>query len=144
MFSTKRWCRSLCLPVVGLSIAVIGCGPTAPVRQEVSGTVTWDGEPLSLTSVVFRPQNSDGVGSTSELTSGQFRLTEEQGLTPGLYDVVLLPIQPDLEDYEALRQQGKMPLTGPEIPQRYQRRGALTAEVKVDQPNHFEFEISSR
>ncbi|QDV71286.1 hypothetical protein Poly24_50210 [Rosistilla carotiformis] len=141
---TNRSCGTFCLLSCVLTIAIAGCGPSEPSRQEISGSITWDGEPLSSTSIVFRSQGSGGQGVATEVTDGEFQVSSEQGPTPGLYDVVLLPVQPELEDYEALRQQGKMPLTGPKIPHRYQHRGELTAEVKADQPNRFVFEISSK
>jgi hypothetical protein len=73
--------RSL-LPIVlaVIAIATSGCGKTGPQRFEVTGTVTYDGEPLPRGTIRFEPDASKGnrgpVGIAA-IEAGRYSTAEE-------------------------------------------------------------------
>ncbi|MCC7333934.1 MAG: hypothetical protein IT422_02490 [Pirellulaceae bacterium] len=128
--------------VIGWSC--LGCNPTGPARQSVSGTVMLDGQPASGLSLVFTPTGSKQLGVASEVTDGRFSLDTTTGPSEGEYDVTVDTIEPDLEEFEQLRQAGKKPLSSIKLHPRYRKPGALQASVLADQENVFNFELKSR
>ncbi len=78
----RRACR-LVLPFLGLLLA--GCGTSTPPLAEVSGTVTYHGQPLPGGVVIFTPDESKG--STGPIATATIqpdgRFTLQTGPTPG-------------------------------------------------------------
>ncbi len=58
---------------------LVGCGEEQG-RSSISGTVTYEGQPLETGFVNFLPQNGDGPTAAGEVTKGQFSVT---GIFPG-------------------------------------------------------------
>ncbi|WP_164100820.1 hypothetical protein [Candidatus Laterigemmans baculatus] len=97
----KSKCRLhlLLLPLLAVTVALTGCGPSGPNYVPVKGVVTIDGKPLGLKTVFFAPEpGTPGMGagaSTDE--NGAFELlavaagaTEDvYGALPGSYVVTV-------------------------------------------------------
>ena len=128
--------------VIGWSCS--GCTPAGPARQSVSGTVMLDGQPASGLSLVLTPTGSQQLGAAVHVTDGRFSLDTTTGPSAGEYDVTVDTIEPDLEEFERLRQAGKKPLSSIKLHPRYRKPGALQANVLADQENVFNFEVKSR
>lgn len=130
------------LLIIGWSCT--GCAPAGPKRQAVSGAVTLDGKPATGLTVVFTPTGSDQVGAAVEVVAGKFSLDATHGPSEGEHDVTVDTIEPDLEDFEQLRQAGKKPFSSIALPPRYRKPGALHASVIAEKENIFNFELRSR
>ncbi|WP_283432625.1 carboxypeptidase regulatory-like domain-containing protein [Neorhodopirellula lusitana] len=123
----------------------IGCGPNEPLeRFSVTGEVTLDRKPVTSAMIRFiaEERSGDVVGV---VTAGNFRIDQERGLTPGQYDVVVLPENPELaQAMQAIQSGDRDPLKSRTIPVRYQQAGLLHATVDPDTDNHYRFELTTR
>lgn len=84
------------------------------------------------------------MGAAVQVIDGRFSLDAATGPSTGLYDVTVDTMEPDLEEFERLRQAGKKPLSSIKLHSRYRKPGALQANVLADQENVFNFEVKSR
>ncbi len=69
--------RTIFLSIVLIALAASGCG--APVSV-VSGTVTYDGQPVAQGGITFYPKDGKGPAVGAEVTDGQYRV---EGIPPG-------------------------------------------------------------
>lgn len=99
-----------------------GCGRAEKVEMNypVTGTVRVDGEPLRNGMVSFLPADGKGGGTTAIVQNGDF----ECGVAPGEKIVGIHDVQKQ-RSYE-----------NPQSP--------LTAVVKPNSSNHFDFDIPSK
>jgi hypothetical protein len=85
-----RWASAL-----ALLAAVAGCGGSKKAVP-VKGTVTMDGKPVSLASVVFVPQKEGGpLAQAMTNDNGDFELTTFQpndGALPGEYNITVTKV----------------------------------------------------
>lgn len=69
------------------SMALSGCGSTPPCS--VSGTVSFEGQPIENGSLKFEPIGvSDSPGGRSLITGGKYNIPADQGMLPGKYRVI--------------------------------------------------------
>src|SRR5262245_38511749 len=77
--------------LLGLALLLAtGCGPRSGNRVAVSGTVTFDGQPVDGGAIVFLPQGdgaSDRARSGSGIEAGKYAIPAEKGPAPGKYRV---------------------------------------------------------
>jgi hypothetical protein len=130
-----------CATLVG---APGGCStPTDNLgRQAVNGTVTLDGQPLASGSIQFQPSSQDGATSGGAvITGGKFSISQEEGLPPGSYKVVIRGSATSpggaLTEPPGTAKAVEKEL----IPERYNEKTTLTAEVKASGPNTFDFPL---
>lgn len=110
-----------------------------PDLSEVTGVITWDGEPLSGAKVVFEPEEvrekarRRASSSTTE-EDGTYRLyynPKTSGATPGKHKVMIFKMQDNSgEAGEQL------------IPAKYNEKTELTADV-TEGPNEINFDLIS-
>ncbi len=90
---------SLCVALLSLALGVAmvgvwGCGgPTGPPRYEVSGTVTYAGEPVPAGEVVFEPDPSKGNSGPqcrATINNGEYCTPSSSGSVPGAVIVRVL------------------------------------------------------
>lgn len=124
----------LCLSI---GLGMTGCfggGESLPELTEVTGSISLDGSPLPGASVVFLPEEG---GSAFAMTDedGKFELMynrDTSGAVPGSYKVTVSkekdPKEPGMEL----------------IPEKYNEKSTLTAEVKPDVENDFQFDLTSK
>lgn len=119
-----------------------GCGDNGG-RVSVTGSVTFNGNPLEEGSVVFSgPSGAAGVG---KIVNGSFTLSEsgdQPGVQPGSYTVL---IQSWFEELGSVMPNGSFSPGKPRIPLKYMdvKKSGLVADVKKGQSNQFTFELSS-
>lgn len=143
IFSSRRRSRFGVAYLLAV-VFVCGCGSSGQERTAVSGSITLDGKPLSDVNIVFMPEDGNGLGATALAQAGSFSLEAATGPSPGKHSVTIDAMQPDLEEFELLRDQRKNPLPGPRIPRRYRSPGTLTATVLSEGDNQFDFALTTR
>ncbi|MEZ6074232.1 MAG: hypothetical protein R3C56_00745 [Pirellulaceae bacterium] len=75
-------------------------GPKNPDgRENVSGTITLNGEPLTaMAGIVFSPlEEGSRDGGQGQITAGKYALTGADGVKPGKYIVPLTPASIDFD-----------------------------------------------
>ena len=103
-------CSALLTGFVALLLVVIGCGdPTGlEKRYPVSGTVTYNGQPVPKGNVYFVPVDPKGRSASGSIEQdGSYRLTtaaEGDGALPGEYKVAV--IAQDIDMTEVLKEAG--------------------------------------
>jgi hypothetical protein len=129
----RRFLDLAALPLL-LLLSANGCGP-GDGKVEVTGTVAFDGNPMPDGYVTFTPEEG-GAPAAGPILAGKFSLRA----TPGAHRV----------EIEASRFVGpKNPVMGLQpreqyVPARYNTETTLRGEVKADEPNEFEFNLSSQ
>ncbi|WP_166820680.1 carboxypeptidase-like regulatory domain-containing protein [Thalassoroseus pseudoceratinae] len=139
------------LPIV----IAVGCGGATedqwtkdrPKVVPVSGTVTYNGDPVEGADVVFRSSAKGGPAYAKTDAEGRFELTTYEpgdGAVPGSHQVRISKIvvhQPEIKDPE-----GVIPPTTEEnqLPAKYNDfdQSKLTASVAEDGENDFKFELT--
>jgi hypothetical protein len=123
-----------------------GCGPGGPTRQEVSGTVEFDGQPVEDGIIYFEPQEGQGSMDGSSILSGTFTIPQKKGLFPGKYRVAIyvgdgIPTSGKAEPF--IPPPGfkrGVERAGPE----WNTKSKQLVEVKEGQENRFDFKIPKR
>jgi hypothetical protein len=139
---------------LGVVLLVVGCGPAVdpnrPKTYPVTGTVTYNGQPVSDAMVTFIGGERGAIGRTDE--SGQIQMTTFEagdGALPGNYKVMIsktvLEGVPDEMGEGA--SPGEEPAMGEQkdlLPAKYKdaNESGLTAEVGEGLPNEFHFELT--
>lgn len=125
-----------------LGVAVGGCSDPNG-RQRISGSVTFDGEPLPTGSVSLRPVGT-GPLAVGRIKDGEFVLPSGKGPLPGAYLIEIESQQNTgrkiaLVDNPSIKLDEKREV----IPPQYNNQTQLRIEVKPGSGNHFEFDLKS-
>jgi hypothetical protein len=128
-----------------LWLLAAGCGAEpGPARRPVSGSVKLDGKPLSDGAITFLPADG-GPPAIAELSDGRFSIGRSEGPAPGPYDVEIVAVRPT---GKRIRHPDLPSETTEEVhnvvPARYNARTKLRVDVKADDENTFDFNLSSR
>ena len=121
---------------IGLLAVLAGCGPAGPPMGEVTGTVTYKGQPLVTGDVLFVPETANLPYAQARIAEdGTFQMQTEEhgnGVPVGKYQVMITSLK-DLGP-----ENGMLAL----IPARYSStaESGLTAEV-VDGENTVDFAL---
>ena len=128
----------VCLAII---CGLAGCDDSSGGRHSISGTVTYESEPLAKGNITFLPKNG-GQPAASMVVAGDFSIPAKKGLMPGKYRV----------EIKARRATGKTFLdeesgkTEDELvqylPPKYNRRTELEVTVVRGDRNTFSFELS--
>lgn len=137
---------------VAICTGVAGCGGNdGPATAPVTGTITYNGEPLANATVAFAPENGGQVAKATTDEQGRYELGTfdlDDGALVGAHRVTVVargPVQPlppgqvpPGTPLELAHNPGK-----PLIPQKYfmQDTSGLTAEVVAGESNEFDFEL---
>ncbi len=149
-------CRVFCLVLMlTLLVAVVGCGggDTGPQRAAVEGTVTLDGERLIQGIVRFVP-NSTGKNLSpavqTTIKDGVFQLSRAEGPVVGKHRVEIestghygFDIDDEAAYAKAFQEKKGQALPPNPVPEIYNSKSTLIAEVKADGENKFEFPLQS-
>ena len=111
-------------------------------REAVSGTVTLDGQPLPEGLIQFLPSSPKEVMSGGAvIEGGKFSIARNEGLLPGTYRVEISS-STGLEPPPPGEPPGPAKGTAKDlIPEQYNRKTTLTAEVRAAGPNTFDFPL---
>ncbi len=92
--------RVLCVLLIGaFSGTLAGCGGKEPIykgdkRYAISGTVTFNGEPVHGAMISFVPQDDKLNPSGGPVENGKFSVSEEKGPNKGNYLVAITWMKP--------------------------------------------------
>jgi len=155
MKQSDAWAPSAILIAVLLASLVpllTGCGgKTGPVRAAVEGTVTLDGRGLAAGVIRFVPaEGNSGPAAGTVIKDGAYKLAEGEGPIIGRQRVEIeatdhLGFEADDERAYATavtERKGK-PLPKNPVPDRYNRQSTLEADIKADDPNKYDFALTS-
>jgi hypothetical protein len=128
---------------------IAGCGGPADglLRQAVGGNVRFKGEPLKESSIQFQPTSAgEATALCGSIVDGKYSLAKSEGLVPGKDPVIISGIKA-----EAVATRSEMPgdsKPAPDvkdpIPVEYNAKTTLTAEIKKDAANQFDFDLQSK
>jgi hypothetical protein len=146
-----RYVSAMLLLGMTASALVTGCGTSEDVlpRQRVGGTVKWNGEPLKQGRIQFQPTGPGGLAGGAGIVDGTYAIPLAEGLVPGKYQVLIYgaadaaqpsPAQPGLPGEAP---PPKKAVKDP-IPDKFNIKSRLTAEVTKDGPNEFPFELTDK
>ncbi|MCA9090307.1 MAG: hypothetical protein KDA90_16930 [Planctomycetaceae bacterium] len=79
------WVMICLLPVLSQGC---GRGESGPQRYSLSGTVTYQGQPVPAGTILFQPDASAGnigPGSLATIEDGKYQLSRSQGVVGGAY-----------------------------------------------------------
>ena len=130
---------------VVLMVFLTGCGPENTLnRQAVQGTVTLDGQPVSMGTIRFSPESQAGVASGGPIANGHFAIRAVDGLPPGRYIVRIYATEQDNRIEEGAPPGLATQKPGIDlIPSHYNARSELVSEVVEGEENEFEFDLKS-
>ena len=135
--------HSLLIAVV--AVVALGCSDSVGGRRPITGSVSFDGEPLEGGWIYFRPI-ADGPSSAAEIENGTFDIDAAKGLNAGEYTVAIEYHKPTGkkikintgEEIEQIEQKKQI------IPAMYNQQSTLKAEVQPTGANELTFELKSR
>jgi hypothetical protein len=79
------------IAIAAVLVAILGCNKES--RTAVSGTVTFDGLPLSTGQIVFEPTSAGRLG-IAQISNGTYAMSATQGPTVGKYVVRITANRP--------------------------------------------------
>ncbi|MDQ3333262.1 MAG: hypothetical protein M3552_21880 [Planctomycetota bacterium] len=129
--------------MVALAIStagLLGCGrgDDGPALYPVTGKVTFDNQPIAEGRVVFRKLDGDQKAFSSEIRDGVYELTVE----PGKMSVEVLASRPVPGKFDHSNGTPE-PVGEMYIPEKYNSKTTLQAEVTVDGDNEIPFALTS-
>jgi hypothetical protein len=126
----RRTC--LVLLLIPLSALSPGCGPASPAVGEVTGKVTFTGQPVSEGTVVFfNPETGFTVEAPLEQGGSYALKTHLNGVPVGVYQVTVTPGL-YLDNRDPTTPPVQLEKKAPNIPRKYRTTGStpLRADVK--------------
>ena len=127
----------LMLPLSFCALLALGCGPSGPKTYTASGAVTFDGQPVESGEIIFRAADGAAASWEGKIEGGKYSLqvtagakrveitARRQTASPAAADSGEPAIQ--FESY---------------IPEQYNEKSTLTAEVSADGDNVFDFNLT--
>jgi hypothetical protein len=113
---------------------LLGCGNNRPVMYQVTGSVTFDGRPVENGEIIF--VSAEGAAPDAGRIDG------------GIYDLLVKPGKKRVEIRASRPVVGGKPNPmGPVykdyIPEKFNARSTLVADIEPNDANHFDFELKS-
>lgn len=109
-----------------------GCGNSAIKTYRVTGSVTWNGEPVQDGNISFSPADGDGLPQTGKIVDGKYELMATAGAKKvSIHASREGPVDPVMN----------APARIPFIPPKYNSQTTLTAEVKPNDENVADFPL---
>jgi hypothetical protein len=119
---------------VGL-LAISGCSPAGGL-QEVTGTVTFDDQPIPDGDIVFVPDDKALGAEAGKIKDGKYTVKAKPG--PSHVKIMASKEVPGKKD-----PMGMGPAIEPYIPDKYNDKTELIADVGKGK-DHFDFKLSSK
>lgn len=118
-------------------LSLVGCGPSGPVTYPVSGTVTFDGQPLPEGFITFVPEG-DISPDAGKIVEGKFEFRAQAGKKR--IEINANRTKPGAKVEPSM---GAVPFEQ-YIPEAYNTKSTLTEEVKSSGENKFTFDLKSK
>ncbi len=137
-------------PAAILALGMIGCsGKTDDYpRVPFSGAVTLDGKPLVNGYIIFEPKGEIMTQSGGMIQDGKFDVPREDGAIPGLYSVgIFSGAETPTNRADVATPEGEIAARknrGEIVPRKYNIDSILTAEIKAEATNVFQFDLSTK
>ena len=134
------------LCAVGVALAINGCGgDSGPERAEVSGSVTFAGQPIETGSIAFIPDGAtSGPSVGGSIRDGMYHIPRSEGPVIGTHRILIQATRPTGQQVEAGEGADDPAAMVDEvemyIPERYNRNSELTADVQPGS-NQFDFAL---
>ena len=127
-----------------LAVVVAGCGRGGPGRHAASGTVTFKGQNLEKGFITFSPaEQTIGTQGGAEIVNGSYKIAAAEGLLEGKYKVSVS--SPEGGSTVAAGENPGDPAEAKpateRIPEKYNAKTELTAEVTAGGENKFDFKL---
>ncbi len=137
------WIFRFAILAVGL---LSGCRHDSLGRQAISGTVQVDGAPLAEGNISFQPTEGQATSGGAAVTSGQFVISQGNGLAAGKYRVIIHAPAPGTGGKaEGGILPGEAPTPPTErIPPEWNTASNQTIDVKKAGSNSFSLKISTK
>lgn len=125
--------RMIGLGMCAFAAFTAGCSRSELV--EVTGTVTWEGQPVETGEIIFHPIDASITPAAGRIRGGEFSFLTKPGKKRA--------------DIQAVRKTGKrdakegFEITELYIPAKYNTQTELEADVSPDGENHFEFALTN-
>jgi hypothetical protein len=133
-----------CLVLTALALGACDRATDDLPRHAVSGRVTLNGQPLAQGMIQFQPAAGPGAGSMSGgclIKDGSYSIPRDQGLVPGNYKVAIFGAGTGAAAPKDEAPGRSSALTADPVPSQYNVQTTLSAEVKSDAANRFDFEL---
>lgn len=114
----------------------MGCGHSGPVTHTVTGTVTFDGQPVEEGEIIFRAADGGSGSWETRIVAGSYRLE----VTPGAKRVEITARRKIEGGPVAESGEPAISYTA-YIPEAYNEKSKLTASVTADGSNQFDFTL---
>jgi hypothetical protein len=142
MYHSRRF--AWLLPGLSILLFSLGCGDPHDGRLAVSGNVTFQGQPLDQGNIMFIPASRDlRTQASAQIINGRYQISAAQGLRPGKYKVSIhsgdgrTPVVPS----DAPPGPSGNFSSQDRIPEAYNLKSTLEAEVKKGGANRFDYPI---
>ena len=135
------------LPFLTGLILILGCdrGPAAPKRGKLEGKVTLNGKPVASGKVRLFAIDPNGTNVAADIKDGAFSVPAEQGPTKGKYRVEFSVPSATKRRIPNDDVPGQFIEEAPEtLPPRYHRDSQITMDYDPDNPQPFNYDLSSR
>lgn len=123
------------LPIIFLVLAGPGCAPSGPRTYPVSGTVSYDGDPIVQGDILFVPADRSLAPDAAKIEDGRFHAQAKEGECR--VEISALDIGPDTNYVMG------SPIAANFLPERYNRQSELSVEVSAKDDNIFDFALTS-
>ncbi len=124
--------------LAGSVVILAGCGPSGPQTYDVSGTVTFDGTPVSRGEIVFRDPAGQEKGYGGMIENGKFSFES----SPGEKRVEITAMREVPGEFDTMNPGEKTPKLEQYIPEKYNGESELTVEVSSSNKK-FDFALES-
>lgn len=136
----------IALSVVAIVLlpACVGCGRGKDLDlQEISGQVTFHTQPLANGTIQFAPRDQYGLAGGSVIADGRYVIPSQKGLPPGAYTVRISSADQSggIPRSSTGKPGSEAPPLKEVLPDRYNSKSELTAEVKSGGGNILNFEL---
>jgi hypothetical protein len=127
--------RPCTLGVVALLMFPFGCGDGRPAMYNVTGSVTFDGRPVESGEIIFVSVDKGIAPDAGRIDTGSYDVLVKSGkkkveirASRPVVGGKPNPMGPVYQDY---------------IPEKYNARTTLEADIKPDGANHFDYQLKS-
>jgi len=136
---------------IRLTVAIIlACFSSASCTHSstiapVSGTVTFDGQPLPSGNIVFEPTDDKTQMRQATITDGKFSLGKREGLiVGGIYKVVIKGFRKTGRKYENVKMAASADEVEQFLPEEYNTSTTLQVTISAHEAeNHLTYDLKS-